>query len=93
LNFWTIFFVFGVDGMICGCYKGVGEMFLSWKDLNLGFFYQKSCNLILYAPLWWLESKPAYNMSSVLMSDVFVVFFLWKKKQMTCYPPFKKIKK
>jgi hypothetical protein len=33
--------------MICRCYKGVGKMFLGWKDLNLGFFYQKSHNLIL----------------------------------------------
>jgi hypothetical protein len=22
------FFIFGVDGMICGCYKGVGNIFL-----------------------------------------------------------------
>jgi hypothetical protein len=25
---WAIFWVFGVDGMVCGCYKGDDEVFL-----------------------------------------------------------------
>jgi len=41
LDFWAIFWEFGVDGMIFGCYKSVGEVFWGCNGLKIKFSDQK----------------------------------------------------
>jgi hypothetical protein len=51
--FCTLFSVFWVDRLISECFKGVSEVFLSWNNLKIEFFEQKSSTLIFWAAQLW----------------------------------------
>jgi hypothetical protein len=40
-KFLSYCWVFGGDKMVCGCYNGVGEVFLNWNSFKIGFFLPK----------------------------------------------------
>jgi len=49
-DFWAIFWVFEVDGIIFGCYKSVSEVFWGCNGLKIEFFFfftKKGVALIL----------------------------------------------
>jgi hypothetical protein len=36
--FWILFWIFWVDELVCGCSKGVSEVFWGWNVLKIRFF-------------------------------------------------------
>jgi hypothetical protein len=66
--FWILgpFWVFLVNGFVCGCFKDISEVFLDWSGFKIRLFEKKKFILIFQPSQWWLKFKLVDNTSSDL---------------------------